>query len=225
MLGLDAKAARRGEIDPVGTWNCVLYGHPAFGDERVLLRLTRDGGAQIARVDDERIAPWTGLAGWNANDRELRFGDPQTGRMFTANLRRDTLGGGWRTVTAVGGWWCSAIDPATLPEGEASAPVHLAALIPLVTATPSYPLAAIRAAKEGRAITCFFVTSAGLVVDPEFIELSDEAFRAPVLTALARSRYQGWDDSTAVRPSCRTYTFQLDSILRPKVVAAEAPET
>lgn len=221
----DATAQRRGSLDPVGTWSCVLYGYPAFGDERVLLRLTPGGGAQLARVDDDKITPWVGLASWSAEDRELRFGDPQTGRMFTADLRRETLGGGWRTVTAVGGWWCSAMDSASLPDDEAKPFTPLPALIPRVTATPSYPLAAIRGAKEGRAITCFFVTSAGLIVEPEFIELSDEAFRAPVLSALARSRYQGWANVGTLRPSCRTYTFKLDSLLHPERNAEHVPQT
>jgi hypothetical protein len=224
-LSFAATAQRRNQLDPVGTWSCVLYGYPAFGDERVLLRFAPDGGAQLARVDDDRIAPWIGLAGWSAEEREFRFGDPQTGRMFTADLRRDKLGGGWRTVTAVGGWWCSALDSASLPDDEAKPLVAMPALIPVVTATPSYPLAAIRGAKEGRAITCFFVTSAGLIVEPEFIELSDEAFRAPVLSALARSRYQGWANVGTLRPSCRTYTFKLDSLLHPERNAERVPQT
>jgi hypothetical protein len=224
-VSFGAAAQRRNELDPVGTWSCVLYGYPAFGDERVLLRFAPDGGAQLARIDDEKIAPWVGLAGWSAEQRELRFGDPQTGRMFTANLRRNKLGGGWRTVTAVGGWWCSAMDSASLPDDEAKPLAAMPALIPLVTATPSYPLVAIRGAKEGRAIACFFVTSAGLIVEPEFIELSDEAFRAPVLSALARSRYQGWANAGTLRPSCRTYTFKLDSLLHPERNAEHVPQT
>lgn len=222
LVTIDAHAARRGDIDPVGTWGCVLYGHPAFGDERVLLRFVADGGAQLARVGEDGTSAWIGLAGWSAEDRELRFGDPQTGRLFTADLRRDTLGGGWRTVSAVGGWWCSAIDPSAFPIDEADAIGPLAALIPTVTATPAYPRAAIRAAKQGRAAVCFFVTPAGLVVEPEFIELSDEIFRAPVLSALARSRYQSRADDGFMRPSCRTYTFKLDSLLHPGLVVEPA---
>jgi hypothetical protein len=186
------------------------------------LRFLPDGGAQLARVGDDGASAWIGLAGWDAEDRELRFGDPQTGRLFTADLRRDALGGGWRTVSAVGGWWCSPIDSAALPLDEGRVIGPLAPLIPLVTATPAYPLAAIRAAKQGRAAVCFFVTPAGLVVDPEFIELSDEIFRAPVLSALSRSRYQGREDDGFMRPSCRTYTFKLDSLLHPGLVLEPA---
>jgi hypothetical protein len=179
-LGSGADAARGTDVDPVGTWSCVLYGHPAFGDERVLLHLAPDGAARLARVDDDKVAPWLGLAGWSAEGRELRFGDPQTGRMFTADLRRETLGGGWRTVTAIGGWWCSPVDAAALPQTEADAAPRLPPLLPTLTATPIYPLQAIRTAKEGRAVTCFFVGPDGLIVQPELIELSDEIFRAPI---------------------------------------------
>jgi hypothetical protein len=113
-----------------------------------------------------------------------------------------------------------------LPDDDDAKPLApMPALIPRITATPSYPLVAIRGAKEGRAITCFFVTSAGLIVEPEFIELSDEAFRAPVLSALARSRYQGWANVGTLRPSCRTYTFKLDSLLHPERNAEHAPQT
>jgi hypothetical protein len=86
------------------------------------------------------------------------------------------------------------------------------ALVPVRTATPSYPTQAIREAKQGRAVTCFFVEASGLITKPEIIEISDEIFRAPTLSALARSQYQGWDDPGLVRPGCRTYIFRLDSI-------------
>jgi len=217
-LGSGADAARGTDVDPIGTWSCVLYGHPAFGDERVLLHLTPDGAGRLAHVNDDRVTPWIGLSGWSAERRELQFGDPQTGRLFTADLRSETLGGGWRTVTAVGGWWCSPIDAAAFPQTESDPAPRLPPLIPTLTATPAYPLQAIRAAKEGRAVTCFFVKADGLIVQPELIELSDEVFRAPILSALRRSRYQGWEDDGTVRPSCRTYTFKLSSSLHPEVV-------
>ena len=217
-IGSGADAARGSDIDPVGTWTCVLYGHPAFGDDRVLLHLGPNGAGRLARVDGDKVRPWIGLAGWTAEDRELRFGDPQTGRLFTANLRRDTLGGGWRTVTAVGGWWCSPIDAAAFPQTEAEPAPRVPPLLPTLTATPAYPLQAIRGAKEGRAVTCFFVGADGVIVQPELIELSDEVFRAPILSALRRSRYQSWADDGTLRPSCRTYTFRLDSSLHPKVI-------
>ena len=215
-LCASAEAARRGEIDPIGTWSCVLYGHPAFGDERVLLHLAPNGAARLARVGDDKVSSWVGLAGWSEEDGELRFGDPQTGRLFTADLRRETLGGAWRTVTAVGGWWCSAIDASTVPQQAVESAQPQPPLIPTLTATPIYSLLAIRAAKEGRAVTCFFVTADGLVVQPELIELSAEIFRAPILSALQRSRYLPWKEGTVLRPSCRTYTFRLESLLHPE---------
>ena len=165
-----------------------------------------------------RQQPQEGLRLLQPRRRELQFGDPQTGRLFTADLRSETLGGGWRTVTAVGGWWCSPIDAAAFPQTESDPAPRLPPLIPTLTATPAYPLQAIRAAKEGRAVTCFFVKADGLIVQPELIELSDEVFRAPILSALRRSRYQGWEDDGTVRPSCRTYTFKLSSSLHPEVV-------
>jgi len=220
VLGVVASAAGD-NVDPIGTWSCVLYGHPAFGDERVLLQFAPNGGARLARVDGDEVTPWNRLAGWSEVRRELRFGDPQTGRMFTADLRRPTLGGGWRTVSAVGGWWCGAIDAATLSLDEVPPAARLAPLIPRLTATPLYPNQAIRDAKQGRAVTCFFVGADGVVVQPELIELSDEVFRTPVLVALQRSRYEPWREDGTLRPSCRTYVFRLDSLLHPAVV----PET
>ncbi len=210
----DVASAARG-INPVGTWSCVLYGDPEYGDERILLHLAPNGAARFAHLDDSEVTSWVGLAGWAKEDDALRFGDPQTGRLFTADLRRETLGGGWRTVTAVGGWWCTSIDAAEFPEQSESLK-PLKPLVPRLTATPVYPIKAIRAAKEGRAVTCFFVGSDGLVVEPELIELSDEMFRAPILSALRRSRYETWEDDGVLRPSCRTYTFKLDSLLHPR---------
>jgi hypothetical protein len=42
-------------VDPVGTWNCVIYGHPELGDERVLLNFGANGGSQLARQDGDEI--------------------------------------------------------------------------------------------------------------------------------------------------------------------------
>jgi hypothetical protein len=72
---------------------------------------------------------------------------------------------------------------------------------------------AIRAAKQGRAVTCFFVDADGYIVQPEVIELSDEIFRAPTLAALERSRYRSWEGGEMLRPGCRSYTFRLDAPL------------
>jgi hypothetical protein len=85
-------------------------------------------------------------------------------------------------------------------------------LLPSLTATPRYPAQAIRDAKQGRAVSCFFVDAQGYIVQPELIELSDEVFRQPILNALARSRYQAWNDESLLRPGCRSFIFKLDAI-------------
>jgi hypothetical protein len=206
-------AARRPPaIDPVGTWSCVIYGHPDFGDERVLLHFAPNGALRLARFENGKPKPWIGLVGWISDDDELRFVDPQTGRQFNADLRRTTLGGGWRTLTLIGGWWCSPMNASEAPQ-EVDNRALPQALIPTLTATPRYPVQAIRAAKQGRAVMCYFVSAAGVIVEPEVIELSDEIFRAPILAALERSRYQGWRDDGTLRPACRSYTFRLDSLI------------
>jgi len=205
--------ARAERIDPIGTWGCVLYGHPDFGDQRVLLHFAAGGAALIARIEDDQTTPWSALTGWFQQGTQLEFSDPQTGRQFNADLRRPTLGGSWRTFATVGGWWCSPFDSGEAP--PAIAPMHraLPPLVPVTTATPYYPVQAVRQAKQGHAVTCFFVDSEGIIQRPELIELSDEIFREPVLAALRRSRYQGWQDSATLRPGCRSYTFKLDQIV------------
>jgi hypothetical protein len=190
-----------------------VYGHPAFGDERVLVRIAADGSSAISRKSDGGKRIWDPLSNWLVDDDEITFGDSRTGRRFSADLRRETLGGGWRTVTVVGGWWCTSLDDAAYANVLVREPDALMPpLVPVRTATPSYPLQAIREAKQGRAVTCFFVDAEGFVVKPEIIELSDELFRAPTLAALARSQYHGWEDANVVRPGCRTYIFRLDAV-------------
>jgi hypothetical protein len=83
-------------------------------------------------------------------------------------------------------------------------------LLPTFTATPVYPLKAIRDAKQGRAVSCFLVDADGNIVQPEIVELSDEIFRAPILNALIRSRYQALPGVRALRPGCRTFLFRLE---------------
>ena len=205
-----ASAAR---LDLLGTWGCVVYGHPDFGDQRVLLHFAASGAARIARVDGEKTSPWSALTGWFVDGTELEFSDPQTGRQFNANLKRTTLGGSWRTFANVGGWWCSAVDSSSTPPAITPQRQLLPPLVPVTTAIPYYPVQAVRQAKQGVAVTCFFVDSQGLIHDPELIELSDEIFREPVLSALRRSRYQGWADAGTMRPGCRTYTFKLDQVV------------
>ena len=79
-------------------------------------------------------------------------------------------------------------------------------------ATPRYPLRAIRQAREGRAVVCFLVDYTGVIIGPEFIELTDEIFRATTLSAVGRSQYYGWDKQNIVRPGCRSFIYELDPI-------------
>ena len=213
VLAGEANAAR---TDPVGTWSCVVWGHPEFGDERVLLNFAPQGVARLARVEDESSPSWSGLTPWIAESREMRFSDPRTGRQYTADLRRDNLGGTWRTLTATGGWWCAVSDLTVVPETVEARAAALPPILPIVTATPRYPLQAIRQAKQGRVVTCFLVNAAGSIVEPEIIELSDELFREPTLTALSRSRYEP-RQADALRPSCRSYTFSLDRLAQHEI--------
>jgi hypothetical protein len=214
-----SSASEDASVDPhVGTWRCVLFGNPALGDERVLLKLEADGRTGIARAADTDFRPWMPASSWRVSDGKLSFSDPRTGRHFEADLGRSTLGGTWQSRTLVGGWWCApasaeehaALIDAAIPGSSTDA--YLPPLFPLVMATPTYPREAIRAAKEGRAVVCFVVDAEGLVSEPEFLELSDEIFRAPSLDSLARSRYRGWEDKSLVRPGCRTFIYRLDAI-------------
>jgi outer membrane biosynthesis protein TonB len=103
--------------------------------------------------------------------------------------------------------------PETAEERRAALPP----VLPLVTSTPRYPIEAIRAAKQGRVVTCFFVDAAGSIVDPEVIELSDDLFREPTLTALRRSRYEAREADSVLRPSCRSYTFSLERLAQDEI--------
>lgn len=224
FVASDASAARRGaRVDPVGAWTCVVYGHPAFGDERVLLSFAPDGTAHLAREEWDKMSEWSPLGGWTVDGAALAFRDPRSGRRFQADLRRETLGGSWQTLTLIGGWWCSEMGAETVETGALPSVDSVKSnrimppLVPEVTATPAYPVKAIRAAKQGRAVSCFFVDASGRVVQPELIELSDEIFREPILAALERSRYRGWDDAGVLRPGCRSYIFKLDAMNLPLV--------
>ncbi|HUQ51809.1 MAG TPA: energy transducer TonB [Gammaproteobacteria bacterium] len=208
----DYASAARAALDPVGTWSCVVWGHPEFGDERVLLNFDANGIARLARVENDAVPAWSGLTPWVREDRQMRFSDPRTGRQFTADLRRENLGGNWRTLTTTGGWWCAVSDVVVVPETTEERAAALPPVLPRVTATPRYPIAAIREAKQGRVVTCFLVDAEGVIVEPEIIELSDEVFREPILVALSRSRYEARQADSALRPSCRSYTFSLDRL-------------
>jgi len=216
LLAAQKSNAARGDVDPIGTWSCVVWGHPDFGDESVLFHFAPQGIARLARIEAVAVPAWTELTPWIAENREMRLGDPRTGRQYTANLRRDTLGGAWRTLTTTGGWWCAVSDVVVVPDTNEGRAAALPPVLPLVTATPRYPIEAIRTAKQGRVVTCFLVDAAGMIVEPEIIELSDEIFREPTLTALSRSRYEP-RSSDAMRPSCRSYMFTLDRLAQHEI--------
>jgi hypothetical protein len=217
LTSTGAANAARGVVDPVGTWTCVVWGHPEFGDERVLLNFDAQGIARLARIENDAVPSWSGLTPWIEDGRAMRFSDPRTGRQYTADLRRDNLGGTWRTLTSTGGWWCAAANLTEIPESNEGRAAALPPVLPLVTSTPRYPIEAIRAARQGRVVTCFLVDAAGSITDPEIIELSHEQFREPVLTALARSRYEPRRSGSAPRPSCRSYTFNLDRLAQHEI--------
>jgi hypothetical protein len=218
LLGAgDVASAARGSVDPIGTWSCVVWGHPDFGDERVLLSFAPQGLARLARVENDAVPAWSGLTPWVTEAREMRFSDPRTGRQYTADLRRDNLGGTWRTLTLTGGWWCAVADVQFVPDTTEGRAAALPPVLPLVTATPRYPIEAIRGAKQGRVVTCFLVDAAGAIIEPEIIELSDEVFREPTLSALSRSRYEPRSSDTVSRPSCRSYTFSLERLAQHEI--------
>ena len=134
-----------------------MWGHPEFGDERVLFNFDEGGMARLARIEDDAVPAWSGLTPWFKDERRMRFSDPRTGRQYTADLRRENLGGTWRTMTTTGGWWCAVSDVDVVPETTEGRAAALPPVLPLVTATPRYPIEAIRQAKQGRVVTCFLV--------------------------------------------------------------------
>ena len=217
LVSAEASAARD-DVDPVGTWSCVVWGHPDFGDERVLLNFDPRGVARLARIENDAVPAWSGLTPWITEDRAMRFSDPRTGRQYTADLRRDNLGGSWRTLTATGGWWCAVADVDVVPETTQERAAALPPILPLVTATPRYPIEAIRLAKQGRVVTCFLVDATGAIVEPEIIELSDEMFRRadPGGARAAHGTRPPAADSV-LRPSCRSYTFSLDRLAQHEI--------
>lgn len=199
----------------------MLYGNPALGDERVMLSFGPDRTVRMARGAESGTLAWSPLSNWEVQKGIIKFEDPRTGRRFSADARRDTLAGEWRTLNLLGGWWCSA---ATANDGSEAGidiltgtgldPDSTKRLIPEVMATPTFPLQAIREAREGRVVLCFTVEPSGEVYDPEFVELSDEIFRAPSLDALMRSRYKSWNPRTdgGSRQACRSFIYRLDYV-------------
>jgi hypothetical protein len=138
--------------------------------------------------------------------------NPQSGRMFSADLDRSTLGGSWEEAPRSGGWWCArrsgTIEGTGLDLSRANSEFFAVPLVSDRMASPSYPLEAIRRAKEGRAVVCFIVDSQGLIRNPEIVELSDATFSGPSLRALAGSTYRPWTEPYD-RPGCRRFDYGL----------------
>lgn len=194
-----------------------MFGHPTRGDERMLLRLDPNGDVHSARGSSIDGGEWRLLSGWAVRRNAATFSDFTTGREFSADLGYSTLGGRWNDALRSGGWWCLAIEAADGPGtrvGSRDPEYWLPPLIPEVMATPWYPRQAIRAAKEGNAVACFTVDAEGTISAAALIELSDEIFRNPTLSALQRSSYVGWNDAVPARPGCRSFSFELESIFR-----------
>ena len=80
-----AAEARETEIDPVGVWNCLMYG--PLGDQRFYLKLDADGSTQLARVTEALQGRWAPLAAWRRARGRLEFEDPWNRRQYSASLR------------------------------------------------------------------------------------------------------------------------------------------
>lgn len=207
-------------LDPRGTWTCVLYGNPAIGDERILLSFAPDQSTLMAVPEEDSQRPWIPLSRWQLDEEEevIAFSDSRTGRTFDASLRRARLGGDWQMGSLRGGWWCTAtgenIELGIFANADDRSRETLVPLIPSVMARPAYPRQAVRDATEGRVVICFVVESTGEVRDPEFVELTDEVFRAASLDALMSSSYRSWLErgDEEPRPACRSFLYLLDRL-------------
>ena len=218
QAGFAQRSARSAPIDPVGTWRCVLYGNPSVDDERVLLRFAPDSSTHMARWSTQGNPAWLRISDWQIVEDQLRFIDSRSGRWFEVDLARDTLSGEWRTYNLLGGWWCSKAGAETgsgidiLGRADSADERDTRRLIPEIMATPTFPIQAVREAREGRVVLCFIVEPSGEVYEPEFVELTDDIFRATSLDALMRSRYKPWDPDRdgGARPACRSFVYRLD---------------
>jgi len=213
-LAAAAQSGRGGEVDPVGIWNCLMYG--PFGHQRFYLKLGPDRSTRTASVTEAVRRRWSPLSQWSESRGRLRFADEATEREFSADLGRPTLGGMWSAPARTGGWWCARIEGIDPADSEADRPPNVGGLmptlVPAIMASPNYPRQAIREAKEGRAVSCFFVNGSGEISEPDVLEVSDEIFRAPTLAAVSRSSYQGRGDEHVLFPACRSFTFELQAV-------------
>ena len=121
-------SAARDAVDPVGTWSCVVWGHPEFGDERVLLNFDRPRRRAIG-AHRERGRPGVERPDAVDHGRSRRCGsairgpDGSTRRICAATISAAR----WRTLTATGGWWCAVSDVEVVPETNEERAAALAA--------------------------------------------------------------------------------------------------
>ena len=198
---------------PVGVWSCISYEQLGPDNDYVLMRFDPNGTTHFARPRGEEFRMWAPVSAWTERRNRLSFADSRIGREFEADLGRASLGGTWKSETSNGGWWCARLDNSFADSRiveSLNANDVMPPLIPRAVSTPFYPLYAIRQAQEGYAAVCFIVESTGAIVDPEFIELSDDIFRATTLRAVVASNYHGWEGAPAARPGCRVFDFELD---------------
>jgi hypothetical protein len=211
---VDSSRAAPAELDPAGIWSCVTYGDERARGLRLLLHITAMGTGNLALQTSRSAGEWAAIFPWASDEYELAFTDSQTGRRFTADLTRTTLAGTWSTPVDSGGWWCvqrvGGAEASALVVHGSAGEYFVPLLIPDVSASPRYPRQAVREAKEGYAVACFFVDSSGAILEAEVVELSNELFRGPTLAATYSSQYRPWPSDTGLRPGCRTYSFQLD---------------
>ncbi len=220
-LLLGAFAAYGAEIrtgpvdDPVGVWNCIVYGHARRGDEQYLIRFLPDGRTDVSPPRRDGFRIWARVSDWRERRNRLSFSDTRMGREYEANLRLPTLGGRWTSPAAGGGWWCVQLSDTVVDDIAVERTRTYDLMPPLLAnrmSTPRYPLRAIREAREGRAVVCFLVDHSGAIIDPHVVEMTDEIFRSTTLRAIDRSHYIGWDKQDIVRPGCRSFTYELDPI-------------
>lgn len=206
VAALEAAANEREVDQVVGVWICLMYGEAV--DQRFYLALAADGGTRMARPADAHEGEWRALDPWRRSRQRIEFADPVGGRFFVADRIGEDLGGTWLGVRDHGGWWCAATAYAS---GDEPPPARglMELLVPAIMASPSYPLRAIREAREGRTVSCFIVTGNGEILRPEVLEATDDVFREPTLEAVAGSRYRSWGDDDATLPACRSFIFEL----------------
>lgn len=205
---------------PLGQWNCVIYGNPLLGDERSHFNFSANNFLRITRLIDGEATSNSVDMEYRIENYALTFYDPTTGRTFKAQLGGYTLSGEWRSRAELGGWWCSPVEGGEGIFSNLETAISIGRVDLETTVSPTYPLQAIRDVTQGRVVICFDVTTTGNIINPNFIEVSNEVFRAPSLDALVRSKYKSWlpvAENDVLRPACRSFIYRLDYVYREPV--------